>query len=64
MVQLSDIVATLETWADGGGRAVILRGAQGLFCSGGDLEFMGQIADGQSGGRMCLFMQVRRAISF
>lgn len=55
MVQLSEAVAKLEKWPEG--RAVIVKGAKGEFCSGGDLNFMNEIADSKSGAQMCIFMQ-------
>lgn len=59
MIKFSDIVSNLEQWAADKveSRAVILRGANGVFCSGGDLNFMSKIADPISGSKMCLFMQ-------
>lgn len=55
MVDLANAVAQLEKWNEG--RAVILKGVKGEFCSGGDLNFMSQIADPKSGAQMCIFMQ-------
>lgn len=56
MVELRDIVRELETWT--AGKAVLLHGAAGVFCSGGDLKTtMGKLDDNVKGGKMCAFMQ-------
>lgn len=55
MVKFSDCIRELEKWPNG--RGLILHGANGQFCSGGDLTFMNSIADPKSGSKMSLFMQ-------
>jgi len=55
LVQFSDIVGELENWKDG--RAVILRGAGGTFCSGGDLKMAKALVASSKFTAMCNFMQ-------
>ena len=54
MVDLRDAVMELETWT--GGKGVLVYGANGTFCSGGDLQLMESIANPVDGGRMSRFM--------
>lgn len=55
MVQLEDVVTDLECWAKG--KAVVLHGAGGSLCSGGDLKTVIAIMDPVKGGRMSAHMQ-------
>ena len=54
MVDLHDIVENLENWKTGKG--IILKGSQGNFCSGGDLDFAKQTANAEDGYMMATFM--------
>uniref|UniRef100_A0A1I7ZEE9 Jumonji domain-containing protein 4 n=1 Tax=Steinernema glaseri TaxID=37863 RepID=A0A1I7ZEE9_9BILA len=53
MVDLDDCVRKLESWD---GAVVVLSGANGDFCTGGDLEFVKKTATPQDGFTMCTFM--------
>lgn len=53
MADFYDCVTDLEKWEDG--KCVILAGADGAFCSGGDLQTVQ--ANLQNGGGMCELMQ-------
>ncbi|XP_077062930.1 ethylmalonyl-CoA decarboxylase isoform X1 [Siphateles boraxobius] len=55
MLELEQRVHDLETWTEG--KAVIVKGAAGNFCSGSDLNAVRAIANPQDGVRMCEFMQ-------
>ena len=56
MVDLRDAVMKLETWT--GGKGVLVYGANGTFCSGGDLKLVKGMIDDQMAGRgMSRFMQ-------
>ena len=55
MTDLADIVADLERWEDGKG--VIVCGAGGTFCSGGDLKTVKAVMDPEQGVIMSEFMQ-------
>ncbi|TRY53718.1 hypothetical protein DNTS_020268 [Danionella cerebrum] len=55
MLDLERCVQDLEKWAEG--KAVILQGASGNFCSGSDLNAVRAIANPQDGMQMCEFMQ-------
>lgn len=55
MIQLSDVVSELEQWKEG--RGVVLRGAGGAFCSGGDLTLMRSLLASANGMLMSQFMQ-------
>ncbi|RWS31024.1 hypothetical protein B4U80_04509 [Leptotrombidium deliense] len=55
MVQLRDVIIQLERWKQG--KAVIIYGSEGSFCSGGDLNTVRQIADQQGGHDMATLMQ-------
>ncbi|XP_037310065.1 ethylmalonyl-CoA decarboxylase isoform X2 [Pungitius pungitius] len=55
MVELEERVSQLESWMDGKG--VIVRGADGTFCSGSDLTAVRAISNPQDGMKMCMFMQ-------
>uniref|UniRef100_G3NRX6 Ethylmalonyl-CoA decarboxylase n=1 Tax=Gasterosteus aculeatus TaxID=69293 RepID=G3NRX6_GASAC len=55
MVELEERVSQLESWTDGKG--VIVRGADGTFCSGSDLTAVRAISNPQDGMKMCMFMQ-------
>lgn len=55
MLQLSEAVAELSKWNTG--RAIILCGDHGTFCSGGDLTLMKAIANPVDGKVMSKFMQ-------
>ena len=55
MVELRSVVKELEKWKEGKG--LILRGQDGNFCSGADLDFVLGIMDSVKGAKMCLFMQ-------
>uniref|UniRef100_A0A914USV6 Ethylmalonyl-CoA decarboxylase n=1 Tax=Plectus sambesii TaxID=2011161 RepID=A0A914USV6_9BILA len=54
ILQLADHVAELSKWKDG--RAVIIRGANGDFCTGADLNFVQKIATPVLGAKMSIFM--------
>lgn len=54
MVDFYHIVEDLEQWTDGKG--IILSGAGGTFCSGGDLDVVRQIANPESGFKMASLM--------
>jgi ethylmalonyl-CoA/methylmalonyl-CoA decarboxylase len=54
ILRLADHVAELSTWKEG--RAVILRGANGDFCTGADLNFVQKIATPVLGSKMSIFM--------
>ncbi len=56
MVKLKTIVDELEAWQEG--KAVILQGYGGTFCSGGDLTaVMKEIGTPEEGRMMCEYMQ-------
>lgn len=55
MRQLRECVNKLDVWEHG--KALIIRGANGDFCTGGDLHFVNKIADPKLGCRMSIFMQ-------
>ncbi|KAK6639699.1 hypothetical protein RUM43_007974 [Polyplax serrata] len=55
MVDLHDAVEELHNWTEGKG--VILKGKDGNFCSGGDLDFVRQISTPEEGFMMSTFMQ-------
>ncbi|XP_054477944.1 ethylmalonyl-CoA decarboxylase [Anoplopoma fimbria] len=55
MVELEERVSQLESWMDGKG--LIVRGADGTFCSGSDLNAVRAISNPQDGMKMCMFMQ-------
>lgn len=54
MVQLGEIVQTLENWTEG--KAVLLRGEGSIFCSGGDLDFAKASAGAEGGFKMACYM--------
>ena len=54
MAELADIVTDLEAWSTGKG--VLLYGAEGTFCSGGDLNLMRGIGDPEQGSKMSAYM--------
>ena len=54
MVQLWDIVNTLEEWKEGKG--IILHSVGDTFCSGGDLKTVSQISNSDDGYRMSTLM--------
>ena len=55
MVKLAEIIDKLETWKEG--KALILHGVNGTFCSGADLSVAKAIQTPEEGGQMCAFMQ-------
>lgn len=55
MLELEQRVRELETWTEG--KAVIVQGAAGTFCSGSDLNAVRAIANPHDGMKMCEFMQ-------
>ncbi|KAK2903494.1 hypothetical protein Q8A67_008207 [Cirrhinus molitorella] len=55
MLELEQRVCELETWTEG--KAVIVQGAAGTFCSGSDLNAVRAIANPHDGMKMCEFMQ-------
>ncbi|XP_061185548.1 ethylmalonyl-CoA decarboxylase-like [Saccostrea echinata] len=55
MVQLEEIVKRLEKWDTG--KAVIVTGKGHDFCTGGDLEFVRNNLNRESGHTMCTHMQ-------
>lgn len=55
MVKLAEAVDELEQWQDG--KALVLRGSEGYFCSGGDLSVVRAINTPEEGNIMCAFMQ-------
>ncbi|KAI2655799.1 Ethylmalonyl-CoA decarboxylase [Labeo rohita] len=55
MLELEQRVCELETWTEG--KAVIVHGAAGAFCSGSDLNAVRAIANPHDGMKMCEFMQ-------
>lgn len=55
MVKLAEAVDELEQWQDG--KALVLRGSEGYFCSGGDLSVVKAINTPEEGNIMCAFMQ-------
>ena len=55
MVKLAEAVDELEKWQDG--KALVLRGSEGYFCSGGDLSVVKAINTPEEGNIMCAFMQ-------
>ncbi|XP_064486705.1 ethylmalonyl-CoA decarboxylase-like [Ornithodoros turicata] len=55
MVQLHDIVADLERWDKG--KALILHGTSGFFCSGADLDMVKEINTPEQGSEMAAIMQ-------
>lgn len=61
MADLWDAVFDLSQWTNG--RAVVLRGANGVFCSGGDMDFVRHPAvfSHEGGRRMSLFMSTTLA---
>ncbi len=55
MLELGDIVSELESWKEG--RGVVMYGAGGTFCSGGDLTLMsGLLQTPQQGPKMSEYM--------
>lgn len=55
IIDLHDAVEELEKWNEGKG--VILKGAGGNFCSGGDLNFARATGTPEEGFMMSTFMQ-------
>ncbi|XP_054259086.1 ethylmalonyl-CoA decarboxylase-like [Macrosteles quadrilineatus] len=55
MVQFEEVVCTLEKWINGKG--LLLYGAEGNFCSGGDLNFAQKTSSPEGGYKMATFMQ-------
>ena len=55
MVKLAEIVDELESWKDG--KALILHGVKGTFCSGADLSVARVLHTSEDGGQMCALMQ-------
>ncbi|RWS16836.1 ethylmalonyl-CoA decarboxylase-like protein [Dinothrombium tinctorium] len=55
MVQLRDTITQLEQWQQG--KAVIIYGAEGSFCSGGDMNTVRQITTTEGGRQMSILMQ-------
>lgn len=55
MVELEEKVSQLESWTEG--KALIVRGAGGTFCSGSDLNAVRAISNPHDGMKMCMFMQ-------
>lgn len=54
MMDLEEIVEKLDQWVEGKG--VILHGANGNFCSGGDLNFAKKINNPELGYAMATYM--------
>lgn len=55
MVRLAEVVDELEQWQHG--KAVVLHGSEGSFCSGADLSVIKAINTPEEGQLMCAFMQ-------
>lgn len=55
MVKLAEVVDELEQWQLG--KAVVLHGSEGSFCSGADLSIVKAINTPEEGNLMCAFMQ-------
>ncbi|XP_075232917.1 ethylmalonyl-CoA decarboxylase-like [Lycorma delicatula] len=55
MVELEEAVDELQKWKYGKG--IIVYGAEGNFCSGGDLKFVKKICNPDDGFKMATFMQ-------
>lgn len=55
MVKLAEVVDELEQWRHG--KAVVLHGSEGSFCSGADLSVIKAINTPEEGTLMCAFMQ-------
>ena len=55
MVKLTEAVDELEQWEHG--KALILHGCEGSFCSGADLSIVKTINTPREGNLMCAFMQ-------
>ncbi|XP_078346548.1 ethylmalonyl-CoA decarboxylase-like [Oculina patagonica] len=55
MVKLAEVVDELERWQHG--KALILHGCEGSFCSGADLSIVKTINTPKEGNLMCAFMQ-------
>ena len=55
MVRLAEVVDELEQWRHG--KALILHGCDGSFCSGADLSIVKTINTPREGNLMCAFMQ-------
>ena len=55
MVRLAEAVDELEQWEHG--KALILHGCEGSFCSGADLSIVKTINTPREGNLMCSFMQ-------
>lgn len=55
MVKLAEAVDELEQWQNG--KALVLRGSEGSFCSGADLSVVKAINTPEEGNLMCAFMQ-------
>ncbi|CAG2117308.1 unnamed protein product [Medioppia subpectinata] len=55
MAQLWEVLEELRLWPQG--KSVVLCGADGFFCSGGDLTTVRRIADSDNGRKMSLLMQ-------
>ncbi len=54
MLQLADYIAQLAVWNTG--KLLLVRGADGDFCTGADLTFVRSIADPVLGSKMSIFM--------
>jgi len=55
MVKLAEVVDELEQWQNG--KALVLLGSEGTFCSGADLSIIKAINTPEEGNLMCAFMQ-------
>jgi len=55
MVELNEAIHSLENWT-AAGKAVILYGKGDMFCSGGYLNTVREIADSEDGDKMATLM--------
>ncbi|KAJ7377855.1 enoyl CoA hydratase domain-containing protein 1 [Desmophyllum pertusum] len=55
MVKLAEVIDELEQWEHG--KALVLHGCEGSFCSGADLSVVKAINTPEEGNLMCAFMQ-------
>lgn len=55
MVKLAEVIDELEQWEHG--KALVLHGCEGSFCSGADLSVVKEIITPEEGNLICAFMQ-------
>ncbi|KAM4040166.1 ethylmalonyl-CoA decarboxylase [Anomaloglossus baeobatrachus] len=55
MLELEERISDLENWNEG--KALVLYGAEGTFCSGADLNAVNSMSNPKDGLMMCMYMQ-------